>query len=909
MEDLAELVEANEDIAAAIAAAYEILLGGVPNIAGFEFLIENAVATNFGAGPGVEFNQENIFINVANALVQGNPTAAANFSALIAGQATLADQVEAIYNALVPPGAQSAEGLAFLIRPEALAFYAQVAADRGVAGPDGAAIVAMASILNIAVQADLGGIGDATNDLIAAILNGTAQLPASGDTFTPIETADGTGFDEDDNEGGRTITLTDRIDAPGIDENSPGAGRDTTGTGFDDRYLASDATLNPGDVIDAGGGIDELTLNLVDAKILFSDIGGYSPPFGFLGVIVDLPLFEVESDNLENVVIQLEGGNDIVDDIIAALFGPPPPPGVDPEVISGAAIDLSRSTGVTDVTIERTAGLVSVEAIQNNVRIWLDDSVGLFSFNFDTDALGGAADADLVVDANHVFGVLIIEAQGGEAFDTLSLNTTDFNILMVSDNFDSALPLTTLNVTGTGTNLLLSGILDPDLAAALNGEFLANEFAGLTTVNLSATGGTFIELFFNREDLTLNGSSGNDIALFGAFDTGSGNTDGWLTDDDDVDTGGGYDGLIFGGEDLANLTGSGIANVEFYGILSNTGGDPFKFENGDHDVDLGLFTDWGNTLELENMDGHEVYLLFYLGGTELAFDDTDVATINVGLPAEFANYVDLLTSAVDELGLEFILPLLASAPLFAGVDTLDLSNGVETAQFNIGLPSALPFPESQLSFDEIIVGLDLETIAASGPGDLFLNDITVFDADADAVADDLDDLPALTFDFTALTGGVDLGGMGITGGTDDGIFGSQTFLIGDIGNIEAGDLFTSYDFDGDGTDDDSSVIDLGEDAAAAAPAGDAAQDNVVFGAEFSANLAIENFTGWNVAVMPLGQQDVLDFTAAGVNELGDLVFTDVADGVVITSDLFDGQVLLVGVLAADLSNENFDFVA
>jgi hypothetical protein len=887
MEDLAELVEANEDIAAAIAAAYQVLLGGVPNIAGFDFLIDSALATNFGAGPGVEFNQENIFINIANALVQGNPTAAANFSALIAGQATLADQVEAIYNALVPPGAQTAEGLAFLIRPEALEFYARVAAERGVAGPDGAAIVAMASILNIAVNADLGGIGDATNDLIAAILNGTAQLPASGNTFTPIETADGTQFDGDDNEGGKTITLTDRIDAPGIDESSPGAGRNTTGTGFNDVYLASDTTLNPGDVIDAGGGIDELTLNLVNARFSINDVGGYVPG---VGLVITLPLFEVESTALEHVVIQLRGGSDIIDDLIN------PPADPDAPWISGAEIDLSRSTGVTDVTIDRTAGVVKVDNIQNNVMLNVVDSVGWFIYNFDSGALG-AADADLVFNLDGALAILQVETNSGDAFDAVTFNTTDFNVVMLGDNFDASLPLTSLTVTGSGTNIILSGLIDPDVASLP--DIVANEFAGLTTVDLSAnTGGTFVELLFNTEDLTFTGGSGNDIGLFGFFDSG-GPADGFLTDDDDVDGGAGYDGLIFGGLDLEGLEGTGISNVEFFGLLAPGSGD-FLFENELYDVDLGLFTDWNARLELEDMDGHEVYLMFFLGGTELAFDDTDVATINVGLPAELSNYVDLLIDAIDELGADFILPILATLPVQAGVDILDLTNGVETAQFNIGLPSALPLPESSLFFNEVIVGLDLTTIAASGPGDLFVDSITVFDADADAVADDLDDLPDLTWDFSALTGGVDTGNAGL--------YGAQTFIIGDIDNIDAGDLSTAYDFDGVAGNEDSSVIDLGDDAGAVAPLGDLAQDVVVFGAEFSANLAIENFTGWNGNPV-LGEQDILDFTALGVDELTDLTFTDVGTNVVITSDLFDGQVLLVGVLAADLSNENFDFVA
>ncbi|MEZ5784126.1 MAG: hypothetical protein R3D70_21425 [Rhizobiaceae bacterium] len=61
MEDLATLVAANEEAAAAIASAYEVLLGGVPNVAGFTFVINSAIASGIA-----DFNQENIFINVVN---------------------------------------------------------------------------------------------------------------------------------------------------------------------------------------------------------------------------------------------------------------------------------------------------------------------------------------------------------------------------------------------------------------------------------------------------------------------------------------------------------------------------------------------------------------------------------------------------------------------------------------------------------------------------------------------------------------------------------------------------------------------------------------------------------------------------------------------------------------------------
>lgn len=257
MEQLAALIQANEAAAKAIAAAYELGLGGVPNQEGFTVLINNLKATNFGSNnPNIVFNDENIFINVINALVQGNPTAAASFAAITAGASSLADKVEAFYNALVPEAARSAEGLAYLTRPDALAFYAQVAAERGVAGPDGAAIVALASMTNVFVKSDLAGIGDSVNDLYAAILDGSAVLPATGDTFTPIETADGTKFDADDGIFGQ-VTLTEGTDiVSGTIFNAP--------RGFTPGGTDQVNTLNDDDELTGTSDEDELNFTYVE---------------------------------------------------------------------------------------------------------------------------------------------------------------------------------------------------------------------------------------------------------------------------------------------------------------------------------------------------------------------------------------------------------------------------------------------------------------------------------------------------------------------------------------------------------------------------------------------------------------------------------------------------------------------
>lgn len=193
---LVQLFTNHSNIALGIASAYDLLLGGVPHQAGFKSLIETAVSTNFGAGAGPVFNAENIFINLTNNLAQGNPTAKAAFQAISFGT-TLAQKIGSLYEAIIPVAHQKAAGLAYLTRPDGLAFYQQVAAERGVAGTDGAAIVAMASLLKIAADQNI-GIGNSAKDLLQAVIANSHLLPASGSVFTPIEIADGTAFDGDD---------------------------------------------------------------------------------------------------------------------------------------------------------------------------------------------------------------------------------------------------------------------------------------------------------------------------------------------------------------------------------------------------------------------------------------------------------------------------------------------------------------------------------------------------------------------------------------------------------------------------------------------------------------------------------------------------------------------------------------
>jgi hypothetical protein len=198
---LEELFATNTEAAKGMSAAYSVLLDGVPSQAGFRALIETSLSTNFGAGAGPVFNEENIFINLVNNLVQGNTTAKATFDALATGS-TLAEKIGSLYIEIIPGEARTVEGLAFLTRPEGIAFYQQVASERGVAGDDGAAIIALASLLRIAVSQDI-GIGNAVNDLVKAVAAGSHAIPETSTSFTDIELADGTQFDIDDGPAAR----------------------------------------------------------------------------------------------------------------------------------------------------------------------------------------------------------------------------------------------------------------------------------------------------------------------------------------------------------------------------------------------------------------------------------------------------------------------------------------------------------------------------------------------------------------------------------------------------------------------------------------------------------------------------------------------------------------------------------
>lgn len=575
MEDLAALVAENEEAAAAIAAAYEVLLGGVPNVAGFTFLIENIVATNYGSNnPDVVFNQENAFINVANALVQGNPAALASFQAITAGAASLSDKVAAIYNAMVPTGSQSAEGLAYLTRPDALAFYEQVAAERGVGGPDAAAIVALASILNITYTNDTPGIGDAVNDLLAAIADGSAQLPLTGDTLTPIEVADGPNFDGDDFGAATILTINP-------DTFIGSATNDIIKAPVVQTAFLPTQTLNAGDSIDGGGGRNTLEAQLSD----------------FLVQPVKLANIQHISLEASPLALGLAVGPRIVDALYADAI----------DEVSFRAPNLGIALPISGL------GLTNVSTVVNTVNV-KDSGNTLFGgvnhfITFIGDALDGDADAVRVNLTNVVDSSLTLSG----AYELATINSVG----PVANSFTLAIAtLEELTIIGDADLELGELEIDPLVlvdASAFTGDldatFRNNIDAGLDGVNdvievIGGSGDDTLGFIGSRDsDVTVSGGAGDDHVDFFLDSNG----DVTFTATDSIDGGD-------GDEDILGIEAEGGALL-LAGVGSNITGVEIIEHFGDLNTDLTV--DWSRS-------GSAAVLLL-----DADYDNLDVTVTNL----------------------------------------------------------------------------------------------------------------------------------------------------------------------------------------------------------------------------------------------------------------------------------------
>lgn len=448
-----------------LSAAYGILLGGTPSIDGYTNLINTNNTTNFGAGGTTVFNDENIYINTINALYQGNPTAKASFDSIVAGSASIQDALTAVYNFVIPAASRTQAGLDYF--KSQASFYAARAAELGVAGTNGTALVAFASLTKIAVDNDIPGLGDTINDLRAAVDNNTAAIPQSGAVFTPLETADGTGFDGDDlaaGGGNQTFNLTTSVD-------------NLTGTASADTFNGSiggaapdpASTFNSGDKLEGGGGVDRLNVTVTAAA---------TTP-----IVVMNSIEEARFTN-----------------------------------ISGNTSTLSAAawTGLTSVGSVNSTNTQVVNNLQNNVTavlsgVSLANNADALSLGFAADKIGSTSGA-LSLDVTGVGSTtgagarndVVVDVAGTDQFTTVNLKASGQNFIGLSNTGgggSSDIKLTTLNVTGDGfARIALADGAD------------ATVYTGVKTVDASGNkGGVRLdETLGAGAALTVTGGAGND---------------------------------------------------------------------------------------------------------------------------------------------------------------------------------------------------------------------------------------------------------------------------------------------------------------------------------------------------------------------------------------------------------------
>jgi hypothetical protein len=515
------------------------LLGGAPSIAGYTALINANNASNFGAGPGPVFNDENVYINTLNALYQGNPDAKTAFDAIVSGGASLSDKLTLVYNKLVPADARTDAGLNFFKSQSA--FYEARAAELGVAGSNGAALVAYASLAKIAVDNDIGGLGDSINDLVAAVLDGSAALPEDGAAFTPLETADGTAFDGDD-VNPDAVTLTNGIDV--VTGNEFSAPRGFTPGGTDQVN-----TLDNDDILTGTGA--NPTLNLTFVTDADTGLNNITPT-----------LKGVETAN-----VRFEGG-----------------------IGSTQTLDLQDSAGMKNVNLSSIAEaqVVSVqniaEAGTNNLSINNSQSPNsTINFRYIDSAVAGAADTANLLLNNAGTGFLNLQSMTGkEGIETLNL-TSSGGANSVGQT--TAQDLGTVNIAGD-QSLLLGNSADTTngaggtVEATHYGNGFANVAGSLSKVDASGLKAG-LEVNLGTEVVALkDGTSGVDVDF--AF-TGTGSDDtvrllSGLNKGDAFDLGEGTDTVsLFQSAGAGSIKGTESVNI-LSGHDAGTGADTINFD-------------------------------------------------------------------------------------------------------------------------------------------------------------------------------------------------------------------------------------------------------------------------------------------------------------------------------------------
>lgn len=268
----------------------------------------------------------------------------------------------------------------------------------------------------------------------------------------------------------------------------------------------SQETLNSGDMLDGGAGVD--TLNAV------LNNGGVTPPAPILS-------------NIENVILR--------------------------SIKDASAVDLSKSSGIESVTVQNSNGSVVVNGLGAVDNLIIKNQTANVNYDNSTaEALNltlvamGAADNSTVVD---------LGATAAATATTLNATLNDANAKLTSTNGTGAIATMTITATGDNTLTLDTGkaaktITDLTITGSGSVDLSGTALTGaLTTIDASAnTGGVSLQVDPSNipaEGATITGGSGNDELTFTAAPTAKVTTDLGAGDDTLVMTGA-LGGLITG---------------------------------------------------------------------------------------------------------------------------------------------------------------------------------------------------------------------------------------------------------------------------------------------------------------------------------------------------------------------------
>jgi len=427
-------------------------------------------------------------------------------------------------------------------------------------------------------------------------------------------------------------------------------------------------------------------------------------------------------------------------------------------------------------------------------------------------------------------------------------DTTD----AVVDSTTDAAAIETMSIAATGENFVDVSAFTAITGLTVTGDgsiAAVVDVTALETVDASGnTGGVTVDLTGAAADLTVTGGSGNDDITAGAGD-------------DTIDAGAGDDRVAFAAAALDNLDtvagGDGEDTIAFADAddataLDATAHTAFEI------LELGAAGVGNNTFDNADFAFTKIVLAGDVIG--LTVDNLDAGTIEVQ---------DNQTAAiaVTSVGDEDTLGLTINAEAATTIAALDVT-GVETVNVTTTADTD----------DTTFTAIETDGVSAlsfAGAGDIIITDITDADATNDAT------VKIANIDLTGQTGGFEMTANTLGYGT--------TFTLADLGATAT----ASYDFDDVGGGDEASELfgTLGF------------TDTFVFTTAFTGNVAIDDIeVGGDLT------DDNIDLSALGLtNGIDDLVATDVAAGVLITSDAFEGQILLVGVTGAEVNADDFIF--